>query len=107
MSSVPDAAAGIASAVNNALTRFAGLLTVSLLTLVMTHGFEANLHAQLGRSGLLVNARKQLIASQSHLHDALVPSGLTVYQRSEVGSLLDRVFLSDFQLAMFTCAVLR
>src|SRR5216683_1413783 len=52
MSSVPDNAAGIASAVNNALTRFASLLAVSLLSLVMAHGFEASLDAQLDRSGL-------------------------------------------------------
>src|SRR6202044_1206546 len=61
MSSVPDTAAGIASAVNNALTRFASLLAVSLLSLVMAHGFEASLNAQLNQSGLPSNARQQLI----------------------------------------------
>jgi hypothetical protein len=106
MSSVPDNAAGIASAVNNALTRFASLLAVSLLSLVMAHGFEASLDAQLDRSGLPIKAREQLTTNQSHLHDAPIPSGLTISQRIEVGSLLDRAFLSGFRLVMFTCAVL-
>jgi hypothetical protein len=59
---------------------------------------------QLGRSGLPVKAREQLIASQSHLHDTPIPVGLTISEQAEVGSLLDRAFLSGFQLVMFTCA---
>src|ERR1700733_4009244 len=104
MSSVPDAATGIASAVNNAVTRFASLLAVSLLALFMAHGFAASLDVQLNRSGLPVKAREQLIASQSHLHDTPVPVGLTISEQAEAGSLLDRAFLSGFQLVMFTCA---
>ena len=104
MSSLPDAAAGIASAVNNALSRFAGLLAVSILSLVLAHGFESSLKRQLRRSALPATAREQLIGNQAHLHDAPVPSGLTESQRIEVGSLLDRSFLSGFRLVMFSCA---
>lgn len=104
MSSVPETATGIASAVNNALSRFAGLLAVSLLSLVLARGFGASLDAQLGRSALPVRAREQLTASQSHLHDTPIPTDLTANQRIEVGSLIDRAFLSGFQLVMFSCA---
>ncbi|MEI9978542.1 MAG: hypothetical protein WDN23_05995 [Edaphobacter sp.] len=106
MSSVPDTATGVASAVNNALTRFASLLAVSLLSLVMAHGFAASLGVQLDRSGLPVSARKQLIASQSRLHDAPIPNGLTTRQQVEVDSLLDRAFLFGFQLVMLGCGAI-
>ena len=43
MSSVPETQTGIASAVNNALSRLAGLLAVSLIALLLAHGFVASL----------------------------------------------------------------
>lgn len=104
MSSVPETATGIASAVNNALSRFAALLAVSLLSLVLAHGFQASLNAQLRRSGLPPGAREQLVANQSHQHDTPVPTGLTAAQHDETVALLDRAFLSGFRLVMFACA---
>jgi EmrB/QacA subfamily drug resistance transporter len=104
MSSVPETATGIASAVNNALSRFAGLLAVSLLSLVLAHGFEVSLDAQLRRSGLPATTREQLIADKSHQHGIPIPTGLSAAQRNEVGSLLDHAFLSGFRMVMFSCA---
>lgn len=106
MSSVADSAAGIASAVNNALTRFASLLAVSVLSLAMIHGFRTSMSAQLPRSGLPLDTQAQLNASQSHLRDAPIPSGLSTSQRNEVESVLDRAFLSGFRMVMFACAAL-
>ncbi len=106
MSSVPDSAAGIASAVNNTLTRFGSLLAVSLLSLVMVQGFAANLNAQIARSTLPAPIREQLITNESRLHDAATMANLASDQRIEVNSVLDTAFLSGFQQVMFTCAAI-
>lgn len=104
MSSVPENSTGIASAVNNAMSRLAGLIAVSLLSLVLAHGFAATLDARLGHSELSAEVRAELIANRSRLHAEPMPAGLTPDQRSEVGSLLDVAFLSGFRLVMFACA---
>jgi len=105
MSSVPESETGIASAVNNALSRLASLVAVSLLSLVLAHGFTASLGAQLDQSGLPVEARDQMIANQSRLHDTPIPASLTQKQRIEAASLLDHAFLSGFRLVMLACTI--
>ena len=47
MSSVPQEKTGVASAVNNALSRLAGLVAVSVLMFVLAHGFSARLADEL------------------------------------------------------------
>jgi EmrB/QacA subfamily drug resistance transporter len=105
MSSVPQSETGVASAVNNALSRLAGLIAVSLLALVLAHGFIASLGEQLRRSSLPIEAREQMVANQSHLHDTPIPQVINQEQRSEAASLLDQAFLSGFRMVMFACAV--
>jgi hypothetical protein len=104
MSSVPQSDTGVASAVNNAISRLAGLLAVSVLALVLAHGFAANLRAQLRQSTLAVEARDQLIANRSRLRDTPIPASLTRQQQIEAASLLDHAFLSGFRLVMLACA---
>ena len=100
MSSVPENDTGIASAVNNTLSRFAGLLAVSLLSLLLAHGFAAALKARLQVSRLPVEARDQLIANRARLRDTPIPAGLTPEQQAEAASLLDGAFLSGFRWVM-------
>jgi len=104
MSSVLESDTGIASAVNNAVSRLAGLLAVSLLSLVLAHGFTAHLRAQLQQSSLPVETRGQLIANRSRLRDTPIPAALTREQQIEAASILDHAFLSGFRLVMLACA---
>jgi hypothetical protein len=105
MSSVPENEMGVASAVNNALSRLAGLVAVSLLSLVLAHGFSTSLGTQIHRSSLPAEAREQMIANQGRLHDIPIPAGLTQQQGTEAALLLDQAFLSGFRLVMLTCAI--
>ncbi len=105
MSSVPESDTGIASAVNNALSRLAGLLAVSLLSLLLAHGFAATLKAQLRVSSLPVETRDQLIANRSRLRDTPIPAGLSREQQIKVASLLDGAFLSGFRWVMLANAI--
>jgi hypothetical protein len=95
---------GIASAVNNAVSRLAGLVSISLLAVVLAHGFVASLTAQLAHSGLPVEAREQMLANQARLHDIPIPSGLSPSQHAQAARLLDQAFLAGFRLGMLACA---
>jgi hypothetical protein len=105
MSSVPPTQTGIASAVNNALSRLAGLLAVSLLALILAHGFASSLSDQLAHSALPSEARRQMLANQARLHDIPIPPGLSEAQHLQAVHLLDQAFLAGFRSVMLSCAV--
>jgi EmrB/QacA subfamily drug resistance transporter len=104
MSSVPSTQTGIASAVNNAISRLASLLAVSVLSLVLAQKFGAAFEAQLAHSTLPAEARQQMWANRDRLHDIPLPSSLTQAQRDESTRLLDRAFLAGFRSVMLVCA---
>jgi hypothetical protein len=104
MSSVPPAQTGIASAVNNATSRLASLLAVSVLALVLAHGFVATLKAQLAHSTLSVEAQQQMWANRARLHDIPLPPSLNSVQRNDTARLLDQAFLAGFHSVMVVCA---
>jgi EmrB/QacA subfamily drug resistance transporter len=105
MSSVTENQTGIASAVNNALSRLAALVSVSLLALLLAHGFVASLTVQLAHSGLPVEVRTQFLNNRARLHDIPIPAGLSPPQRARAASLLDGAFLAGFRLVMLACAI--
>jgi EmrB/QacA subfamily drug resistance transporter len=104
MSSVPEEKAGVASAVNNTVSRLASLVAVSLLALVLVHGFNATLRTRLDHSTLSADAREEIYANRARLHDAPIPASLPAQQHEEAASMLDRAFLNGFRLVMLACA---
>jgi uncharacterized membrane protein YqgA involved in biofilm formation len=105
MSSVPQEKTGVASAVNNALSRLAALLAVSVLVFVLAHGFSSRLGHELARSSVPVAARQQMTAEQARLHDTPIPGGLTQAQHAEAAGMLDRSFFAGYRAVMLSCAV--
>ncbi len=104
MSSVPQEKTGVASAVNNALSRLAGLVAVSVLVFVLAHGFSSRLGHELERSSLPMAARQQMSAEQARLHDTPIPGGLTQAQHAEAAGILDRSFFAGYRVVMLWCA---
>jgi EmrB/QacA subfamily drug resistance transporter len=105
MSSVPPTQTGIASAVNNALSRLAGLFAVSLLALVLAHGFVSSLTEQLAHSNLPTEVRGQMLANQARMHDIPIPPTLPQPQRLQAAHFLDQAFLAGFHSVMLACAL--
>jgi hypothetical protein len=105
MSSVPEAETGIASAVNNALSRLAGLVAVSLLAFVLAHGFRMRLEIELGHSALRQEARAAMMAGAARLHETPIPDGLSAEQRTAAVAMLDGAFVAGFRSVMMWCAV--
>jgi hypothetical protein len=74
MNSVAQTRVGIASGVNNAVARTAGLLAIALLGIVMLQRFDRALDARVAELSLPVNARKSLEEQRSKLAAAEVSS---------------------------------
>jgi hypothetical protein len=105
MSSVPQKQTGIASAVNNALSRLSGLVAVSLLALVLAHGFTTRLSTQLAHSGLPADVIRQIQANRARLHDIPIPASLPPPQKAQLAAMLDSAFLAGFRSVMWACAI--
>jgi EmrB/QacA subfamily drug resistance transporter len=105
MSSVPQEKTGVASAVNNALSRLAMLVAVSVLVFVLAQGFSSRLRHELDRSSLPVAARQQMTAEQARLRGTPIPRGLTEAQHVEAAGVLDRSFYAGYRAVMLWCAV--
>ena len=67
MNSIDEERAGIASGVNNAISRIAGLLAIALLGIVMLHNFNRALDAKLSGSNLRGSTQKSLENERSKL----------------------------------------
>lgn len=104
MSSVDQSQTGIASAVNNALSRLAGLVAVSVLVFVLAHGFASQLGNELNKSSLPATAQQQMTTQQARLHDTPIPSRLTEQQHAEAAEMLDRSFFAGYRTVMLWCA---
>jgi EmrB/QacA subfamily drug resistance transporter len=97
MNSVPQNRAGIASGINNAVSRTAGLLAVAVLGIVMLHTFNAGLDQRLLTLGITPEVRQALDQQRSKLAAAEVPTSLDSTQRQTLKQAVDGAFVSGFR----------
>ncbi len=106
MNSVGANRAGIASGVNNAVSRTAGLLAVAVLNLVVIAVFAHALATTLATSPIDPALRRALLAEASRLANAPIPSGTSPADASLARHALDSAFVAGFRAATLLGAAL-
>jgi EmrB/QacA subfamily drug resistance transporter len=104
MNAVPERQAGIASGVNNAVSRTAGLLGIAGFGIVMVHGFGAELDRRLGALELAPEAREAMSAQRGKLAGLELPSGLGEDTRRALGETVAAAFVHGFRRVMLLAA---
>src|SRR5215213_2655455 len=104
MSSVSGSHAGLASGVNNAVSRTAGLLAIPVLGIFVFLVFSGGLDARVQSLDLSPQAHKQLEAEKVDLGGAEVPSGVGRQTGAKIETAIKEAFLDAFRLAMFIAA---
>ena len=99
MNSVAPTRVGIASGINNAVARTAGLLAIALLGIVMLQSFNRALDARLPALNLPLPVQKSLQDQRGKLAGADVSAGAT-----EVRGAIDHSFVDAFRRVMFVGA---
>jgi EmrB/QacA subfamily drug resistance transporter len=104
MSSVSGSHSGLASGVNNAISRTAGLLAIPLLGIFVFLTFSATLDTQTASLDLSPQARQQLEIGKVDLGAAQVPEGVSGQVAADVEQAVAESFVAGFRVAMVTAA---
>src|SRR5256714_11466963 len=106
MNSVRESHAGIASGINNAVSRTAGLLAIAGLGLIMFHTFNSCLDRRLDPIGVLPHVRQALNDQRMKLAAADVPANLDEGTRTAIKQAIDECFVTGFRCVMICGAAL-
>src|SRR5216683_4930632 len=106
MNSVASNRAGVASGVNNAVARTAGLLAIAVLGIVMLHVFSGALDQRLAEYKLPSSVSRSLQAQRTKLAAIAVPEDQDPATQQLIRRAIDESFVSGFRSIMAIGAVL-
>jgi EmrB/QacA subfamily drug resistance transporter len=105
MSSVATSKRGIASAVNNSVSRLAALLFVSVAAPLLSHIFSADLRRELRSSGLPSTVQQQLISQRSLMLAMHIPEKLGAKQGAHIEEMVQTSFVAGYRGVMLGCSL--
>lgn len=106
MNSVTQNRVGIASGINNAVARAAGLLAIAVLGIVMLHDFNHALDRNLSDRNVPPVARQSLQTQRAKLAAASIPEELDAPTRQMIHHAIGQAFVHGFRLIMAIGAML-
>jgi len=104
MDSVSERQAGVASGVNNAVSRVASLLSIAVLGMVAFHVFNHQLADKLDASKLPATAKHAVLEQRNRLTQIEPPQGIGADQQQMLKRSIDESFLSGFRWVMMISA---
>lgn len=106
MNSVPQNRAGIASGVNNAVARTAGLLAIALFGIVMLQVFKGNLDRHLRQTTLAPVIAESIRNQSTKLAAIAVPQNQDAETQQLIHRAIDESFVAGFRAVMLIGAIL-
>jgi EmrB/QacA subfamily drug resistance transporter len=106
MNSVHQSRAGIASGVNNAVSRTAGLLAIAMLGLIMFHVFDACLTRRLDQIELPTEIRRVLDTERTRLAAVEIPRTASENTRAVIRQAVNECFVLGFRRVMLVGSAL-
>jgi len=106
MNSVRESRAGIASGINNAVSRTAGLLAIAVLGLVMFHAFNSCLDQRLDETGASPKVRQALDNQRAKLAAIELPANIDEQTSTAIRQAINECFMTGYRRVMFGGAVL-
>jgi hypothetical protein len=106
MNAVESRHSGLASGVNNAVSRAGGVLAIAVFSIIMLGAFERSLDDGLSGMALGDEARAEIAASQDELAGMRAPEGLDEDERRDFRGAVDDAFLDGYRLVMLASALI-
>jgi EmrB/QacA subfamily drug resistance transporter len=104
LGSVDREHSGLASGVNNAVTRVAGLMAVALLGMFVYGVFSMSLDARLHSMDLSEEVLSEMEAAKTHLGAAEAPEGVNAGTEALIERAIDESFVAGFRAVMLVSA---
>jgi EmrB/QacA subfamily drug resistance transporter len=102
MNAVPKNRAGIASGINNAVSRIGGLLGIAVLGIVVLHTFNRELDQRLARLDLPPEVRRSIDDQRVRLAGTELPLGIDEQTRVALRQAINESFIVGFRVVMMT-----
>ena len=106
LNSVEGRHSGLASGVNNAVSRTAGLLAIAVLGIFVFAAFSSGLDSRIENLGLTPEQYAALESEKVDLGGAEVPEGTASEPAAAIEQAVDEAFVNAFRLAMYIAAAL-
>lgn len=106
MNSIETAHAGIASGINNAIARTAGLLALAVLGIVLTTVFYRSYDAAIVGVALSTQSRATLAHDRDLMVTGYLPKNVEATERQAIAATVQEAFLSGFRWTMIASALL-
>ncbi len=104
MGAVPSEHSGLASGINNAVSRTAGLLAVAVFGLVAAARFDRALDARLDAARVPADVRRVLDTERDKLAGATIPKDVPEKDREVLRGAVDEAFVETFRLVALLTA---
>jgi EmrB/QacA subfamily drug resistance transporter len=106
MNSVEQERVGIASGINNAVARVAGVLAIAVLGIVMVAAFAHSLRDSLSSLNLKSDVVHGLESNVARLGDLYAPAGVAPRTATMIRAAIVQAFVFGFRVIMLLCALL-
>ena len=106
MNSVGQQRVGIASGINNAVARVAGVLAIAVLGIVMVAAFAHSLRNSLASLNLKPDVVHELQSNVARLGDLQVPASIDPQTAVMIRAAVMQAFVFGFRVIMLICATL-
>lgn len=104
MTAAGEEQSGVASGINNAVSRTAGLLAIAVFGVVMLHTFSRTLERKLNEIQLVESERQQLLDQKTRLAGIEVSESLEPDKRRQIQDIIENAFVAGFRVNMLTSA---
>ena len=106
MSAVGEEQAGVASGINNAVSRTAGLLAIAVFGVMMLHTFSQTLASRMNEMQLDDRVRHSVYEERVKLGGLEIPSDIDSATREQLKTAVAAAFVRGFRVIMLTSAAL-
>jgi EmrB/QacA subfamily drug resistance transporter len=106
MSSVGEEQAGVASGINNAVSRTAGLLAIAVFGVMMLHGFSQTLARRMNEIQLDESVKHEVYEQRVKLAAVELPPEVDPVTREQFKGAIADSFVFGFRIVMWTSAAL-